>query len=129
MYITETGNPYQNVIRDYYPAHLDEEIGQVLELPTEDTVILVVSDHPDAQARRRFLRQRVADPRRAPLVLNQYPEKITPFSKLDVNWDKTRVWSEGVTRPRLLQRQGREPKGVIELHQYERFRDEIKARF
>ena len=38
-------------------------------------------------ARRRLLRQRVADPAGL-LVLNQYPEKVTPFGKLDVNWEQ-----------------------------------------
>ena len=35
---------FRDTIRDYY-RHLDEEIGRVLELLTDDTVVLVVSSH------------------------------------------------------------------------------------
>src|SRR5258705_1791339 len=38
------GNPYEDVIRDYYRL-LDEEVGELLECLTEDTIVLVVSDH------------------------------------------------------------------------------------
>ena len=40
----EPGNPFQDVIRDYY-RYLDDEIGRLLELLTDDTIVLVVSDH------------------------------------------------------------------------------------
>src|SRR5437016_14069960 len=40
----EPGNPYQNAIPEYY-LKLDEEIGRVLELLDNDTIVLVVSDH------------------------------------------------------------------------------------
>jgi len=63
------------------------------------------------------------------LVLNEYPKEITPFSKLSVNWDKTRVWSEGGYYARVFFNvKGREPNGVIERADYERFRDEVKAK-
>ena len=38
------GNPYEEVIRDYY-LYLDDEIGTILDLLTDDTAILVMSDH------------------------------------------------------------------------------------
>jgi predicted AlkP superfamily phosphohydrolase/phosphomutase len=63
------------------------------------------------------------------LVLNKYPEQVTPFSELDVNWEKTRVWSEGGYYARIfLNVKGREPQGVIDKTDYESFRDEIKAK-
>ena len=62
-------------------------------------------------------------------MLNQYPKEITPFGKLDVNWEKTRVWSEGGYYARVFFNvKGREPSGVIEKSEYERFRGEIKAK-
>jgi predicted AlkP superfamily phosphohydrolase/phosphomutase len=64
------------------------------------------------------------------LVLNEYPPEITPFSKLSVNWAKTTVWSEGgYYAPVFFNVKGREPNGVIARHDYEQFRDEIKAKF
>ena len=40
----EPGNPYESVIPDYY-LWLDEQIGSVMEMLDQDTVLLVVSDH------------------------------------------------------------------------------------
>ena len=55
---------------------------------------------------------------------------MTPFAKLDVNWEKTKVWSEGGYYARVFFNvKGREPQGVIEPADYEPFRDEIKAKF
>src|SRR5438067_533090 len=39
----EPGNPYREAIRDYY-RYLDDELGSILELLTDDTIVLVVSD-------------------------------------------------------------------------------------
>src|SRR5207237_8140854 len=39
----EPGNPYQNAIPEYYLT-LDEQIGRVLELLNNDTIVLAVSD-------------------------------------------------------------------------------------
>jgi predicted AlkP superfamily phosphohydrolase/phosphomutase len=124
----EPGNPYQEVIRDYY-RHLDNEVGSLLELLTDDTVILVVSDHGARRLDGGFCVNEWLI-REGLLVLNRYPEQVTPFSKLDVNWEKTRVWSEGGYYARVFFNvKGREPRGVIEPNDYERFRSEIKSRF
>jgi predicted AlkP superfamily phosphohydrolase/phosphomutase len=40
----QPGNPYENVIPEYY-QWLDEQIGSVLELLDSKTLVLVVSDH------------------------------------------------------------------------------------
>jgi predicted AlkP superfamily phosphohydrolase/phosphomutase len=64
------------------------------------------------------------------LVLNEYPREVTPFGKLDVNWDKTKVWSEGGYYARVFFNvKGREPRGTIDPAAYEGFRDEIKTMF
>jgi predicted AlkP superfamily phosphohydrolase/phosphomutase len=64
------------------------------------------------------------------LVLKSYPTEVTPFGKLDVDWEKTKVWSEGGYYARVfLNVKGREPQGVIDPAEYESFRDEIKTKF
>ncbi|MBX6313453.1 MAG: alkaline phosphatase family protein [Isosphaeraceae bacterium] len=124
----EPGNPYREAIRDYY-RYLDDEIGRLLGLLTDDTIVLVVSDHGAQRLDGGFCVNEWLI-REGLLVLNHYPETITPFQKLDVNWDKTRVWSEGGYYARVFFNvKGREPRGVIEPADYERFREEIKARF
>ena len=99
----EPDSPYSDVIRDYY-RYLDDEIGSLLELLNDDTLVLVVSDHGARQAGRRLLRQRVADPRGAPRAqplprgdhsVRQAGRELGPDPGLERG---------GLLRPRLLQR-------------------------
>lgn len=123
------GNPYESVIPDYY-QHIDEQIGQTLELLDKDTIVLVVSDHGAQRLDGGFavnewlIREEL-------LVLNQeMPTEVTPFAKLKVNWAKTKVWSEGGYYARVFFNvEDREPRGIIPEAQYESFRDEIKQKF
>ena len=123
----EPGSPYEEVIRDYY-RYLDEELGSILELLTDDTALLVVSDHGAQRLDGGFCVNEWLV-REGLLVLNEYPDKVTPFGKLSVNWEKTKVWSEGGYYARVfLNVKGRELNGVIDPADYEKFRDEMKAR-
>jgi predicted AlkP superfamily phosphohydrolase/phosphomutase len=123
----EPDSPYRDTVHDYY-RHLDLEIGKVLELLTDETIVLVVSDHGAQRLDGGFCVNEWLV-REGLLVLNTYPSQVTPFGQLDVNWEKTRVWSEGGYYARVfLNVKGREPQGAIEPAEYERFRDEIKAR-
>jgi predicted AlkP superfamily phosphohydrolase/phosphomutase len=124
----EPDSPYRDTVHDYY-RHLDLEIGKVLELLTDETIVLVVSDHGAQRLDGGFCVNEWLV-REGLLVLNTYPSQVTPFGQLDVNWEKTRVWSEGGYYARVfLNVKGREPQGAIEPGEYEQFRDEIKARF
>jgi predicted AlkP superfamily phosphohydrolase/phosphomutase len=124
----EPDSPYGEVIRDYY-RRLDEEVGSLLELLTDDTVVLVVSDHGARRLDGGFCVNEWLI-QQGLLVLNRYPDEVTPFAKLDVDWGRTKVWSEGGYYARVFFNvKGREPRGVIDPSEYEGFRDEIKARF
>jgi predicted AlkP superfamily phosphohydrolase/phosphomutase len=123
----EARSPFADVIRDYY-LYLDDELGRIFEVLTEDTAILVVSDHGAQRLDGGFCVNEWLV-REGLLILDEYPKEVTPFAKLRVNWDKTRVWSEGGYYARVfLNVKGREPRGMIERAEYERFRDEVKAR-
>lgn len=123
----QADNPYHDVIRDYY-RYLDAEVGTLLELLDEDTAVVVMSDHGAQRLDGGFCVNEWLV-REGLLVLNEYPREITPFSQLSVNWDKTKVWSEGGYYARVFFNvQGREPNGVLAPASYETFRDEIKAR-
>jgi len=123
----EPDSPFRDVIRDYY-LHLDEEIGRLLELLTDDTVVLVVSDHGAQRLDGGFCVNEWLV-REGLLVLHEQPKTVTSFDKLSVDWEKTKVWSEGGYYARVFFNvRGREPDGVIDLADYERFRDDIKAR-
>lgn len=121
-------SPYEDVIRDYY-LYLDDELGRILNLLTDDTAILVLSDHGSQRLNGGFCVNEWLV-KEGLLALNEYPKEITPFSKLSVNWEKTKVWSEGGYYARVFFNvKGREPQGTIEQADYEKFRDEIKAKF
>src|SRR6476659_6094894 len=123
----EPGNPYQNAIPEYY-LWLDEQIGSVLELLDNDTIVLVVSDHGAQRLDGGFAINEWLI-REGLLVLNEYPKTLTPFEKLNVNWSRTRVWSEGGYYARVFfNMQGREPQGVIPASEYESFQNEMKVR-
>jgi predicted AlkP superfamily phosphohydrolase/phosphomutase len=123
----EDGNPYEYVIRDYY-RHLDEEIGRILELLDDETSVLIMSDHGAKRLDGGFcVNEWLIE--EGLLVLNQYPDEVTRFDQLDVNWEKTTAWSEGGYYARLfLNVEGREPHGTIPKSRCEAVRDEIKAK-
>jgi len=121
------GSPYENAIPEYY-QWLDQQIGSVMELLDDETVVLVVSDHGAQRldggiAINEWLIQQGL------LSLKETPQTLTPFDKLNVDWDKTKVWSEGGYYARIFFNvQGREPHGVIPAADYESFQAEMKAR-
>jgi predicted AlkP superfamily phosphohydrolase/phosphomutase len=78
----EPGNPYQSAIPEYY-LWLDQQIGKALEIPSKDTVVLVVSDH-GAQRLDGGIAVNEWLIREGLLVLNEYPKTITPFDQLSV---------------------------------------------
>jgi predicted AlkP superfamily phosphohydrolase/phosphomutase len=124
----EPGSPFADVVRDYY-MYLDEQIASLIELLAEDTVVLVVSDHGARRLDGGFCVNEWLV-REGLLALRSYPEQVTPFAKLDVDWGKTTAWSEGEEYAGVfLNVRGREPEGAIDPADYERVRDEIKARF
>jgi predicted AlkP superfamily phosphohydrolase/phosphomutase len=124
----EAGNPYQDVIRDYY-LYLDYELGGILDVLDEDTAVLVVSDYGAQRCGGAFCVNEWLI-REGLLVLNGYPKQVTPFSALSVNWEQTKVWSDGGYCAQVFFNvKGREPAGAIDRADYEKLREEIQARF
>lgn len=123
----EPGGPLQNAVRDYY-RHLDDELAALLDLLTEETVVLVVSTHGAQRLEGGFC---VNDwlIRQGLLTLRSHPDRVEPFERLDVDWSQTKAWAEGGSHGQIfLNVKGREPEGTIEPSDYERFRDDLKAR-
>lgn len=125
-HVLHEDSPYRDVIRDYY-LYLDDEVGQLLELLDEETAVLVVSDHGAQRLDGGFCVNEWLV-RQGLLTLHEYPREVTPFAKLSVDWDRTKVWSEGGYYARVfLNVKGREPNGTIDPTDYEKYRDELKA--
>jgi predicted AlkP superfamily phosphohydrolase/phosphomutase len=122
------GNPYENLIRDYY-SYVDREIGALLELLDEDTQILVVSDHGAQRLEGGFCVNEWLR-REGLLVLKEPVHGPTPFSPSLVDWSRTRVWSEGGYYARVFFNvEGREPQGIVKESEYDDLIADMTARF
>lgn len=119
--------PYRNAIRDYY-RYLDDEIGGLLELLDDETLVVVLSDHGAQRLDGGFCINEWLV-REGDLVLNGYPDAVTGLRELDIDWARTRAWGEGGYYARLfLNVKGREPQGTVHPDDYEKVRDELIAK-
>jgi predicted AlkP superfamily phosphohydrolase/phosphomutase len=134
----EAGNKYENAIKDYYKL-IDGQLAQMLARIDDDTMVLVVSDHGGKKMdggicvnewlwRNGYLHLKDAPPQ------DRFDENgrrvLTPFTKVEVDWEKTIAWSAGGYYGRVfLNVEGREPQGVVKREDYERVRDELVERF
>lgn len=108
--------------------HLDAELAGLLDLLTEETVVLIVSTHGAQRLDGGFCVNEWLI-REGLLTLKSYPDRVEPFARLDVDWGRTKAWAEGGSHGQIfLNVKGREPEGAIEPGDYERFRDDLKGR-
>ena len=122
----ERGNKFENAIRDYY-REVDREIGELLAFADDTTAVLVVSDHG---AKRMDGGICVNEWLLANgyLTLAETPSYPMPFSKLKIDWSRTKAWGDGGYYARVfLNVAGREPNGTIAPEDYEKLRDELIA--
>jgi len=125
----EPDNPYQDAIPAYY-RYLDGELGELLGMLDDDTLVMVVSDHGGQAMQGGFavnewLRQEGL------LVLKEEPfyEGLIPIEKVEIDWKRTTAWGAGGYYGRIFMNvEGREPQGKIPADEYEKTRDDLKAR-
>lgn len=123
----EKGHQFEFAIRDYY-IYLDKEIGSVLKMIDDDTVVFVVSDHGaqtmvGAVCVNEFFRKEGL------LKLKEEPKAQKKLKTTDIDWSKTYCWGEGGYYSRIFMNvEGREPQGIIPKKDYEKVRDEIKTK-
>lgn len=108
----DPASPYAGDGLAYY-RFLDQRIGALIAGAPSETRVLVVSDHGARSLLGGIcINEWLLD--RGYLVLRRKPERITPFSKLDVDWSRTRAWGEGGYHARVcLNVAGREPEGCV----------------
>ena len=120
----EPGNKYENVMWEYH-RYVDEEMGKLLELVPDDTLVLVVSDHGAKSMvggiciNDWFVKQGY-------LKLKSAPAEPRRMEMDDIDWKHTIAWGEGGYYGRvMLNVQGREPEGIIPPADYEKVRTEL----
>ena len=123
----EAGNPYRDVIRDYYRL-VDREVGLTLSELDDETAVVVYSDHG---ARKMVGGVCINEwlVREGYLTLRNTPTSPTRLSMGDVDWPRTKAWGEGGYYGRVfINVRGREPEGTVSPDEYEAFRDGLAAR-
>jgi len=117
----------EHVIRDYY-AYLDEEIGTLLNLLNDDDTVLVVSDHGAQRLDGGFCVNEWLY-REGLLALKARPDRPAPLKPSQIDWPRTRVWSEGGYCARLFVNvEGREANGTVSPRDYDALLDDLQAR-
>ncbi|HDN79456.1 MAG TPA: phosphodiesterase, partial [Chloroflexi bacterium] len=121
------GNKYENVVLDYY-RYIDREIGDILGMVDDDTVVFVVSDH-GARPMEGGICFNEWLVREGYLVLKEEPDRMVPLEKVEIDWEHTIAWGEGGYYGRLfLNVKGREPQGVVAPDDYEKVREELREK-
>lgn len=123
----QSGNPYEKVAAEFY-RFLDSRIGSLLAAMTDDTTVIVVSDHG-----ARDMKGGVAVNqwliRNGFLFLRQEAQVETALRPEMIDWTRTFAWSEGGYYARIfLNVKGREPNGTIDPENYESVRDALADR-
>lgn len=120
----EPGNPYETVIPDFY-RYLDAWIGSLLATLSDDTTVIVVSDHGSRNllggihVNEWLIREGL-------LVLQDEPRGETRLTPELVDWTRTKVWSEGGYYARIFVNvTGREPSGTVAPSEYDAFLDQL----
>jgi predicted AlkP superfamily phosphohydrolase/phosphomutase len=122
----EAGNRFENALRDYY-RHIDNEIGALLNLLDDDTIVFLLSDHGAKKMEGGVCLNEwlIAN---GYLVLKNKPEGVVPLAQCEIDWTKTTAWADGGYYGRLfLNVKGREPQGVVEPDDYENWRGDLAA--
>jgi predicted AlkP superfamily phosphohydrolase/phosphomutase len=122
----EPGTPYANVILDYY-RFVDAQIGELLAMLDDRTVVFVVSDHGARAMDGGFCVNEWLI-RQGYLCLEERPDGVVPIGKAQVDWSRTIAWGAGGYYGRLfLNVKGRERCGTVDPKDYEKVREQLKA--
>jgi predicted AlkP superfamily phosphohydrolase/phosphomutase len=123
----EPGNPYEDVVHQYY-VYMDREIGETLDVLGDDVSVIVISDHGakgmhGAVCINEYLIQEGL------LSVKHYPDKPERLTADNIDWDGTRAWGDGGYYARLfLNVEDREPNGQIPAAELDQFKNELKAK-
>jgi predicted AlkP superfamily phosphohydrolase/phosphomutase len=117
-------NKYENVVKEYY-KYLDKEIGSLLELIDNDTIVIVVSDHGAKGMKGAFcINQWLM--KEGYLKTKDKPEKGSTLEESQIDWSNTIAWGWGGYYARIfINVEGREPQGIVTPEDYEKILNEL----
>ncbi|MFX1601151.1 MAG: alkaline phosphatase family protein [Promethearchaeota archaeon] len=120
----EPGNLFEGEMKKYY-IYLDKQIGDLLTLLDDDTIVMIVSDH-GAKAMKGLICVNMALEELGLLKFKTKSKPRTRIGQADIDWDNTYAWGWGGYYARIFMNvEGREPNGIIKTEDYEKIRDEI----
>ncbi|MHA1499448.1 MAG: alkaline phosphatase family protein [Promethearchaeota archaeon] len=118
------GNIFESVIKNYY-KFLDKQVGEVLGLLNNETIVMIVSDH-GAKAMKGCLCVNMALEKLDLLKFEQQPSPGTRLEDAKIDWTKTYAWGWGGYYARIfLNVKGRESQGIINPDEYEEWRNKV----
>jgi predicted AlkP superfamily phosphohydrolase/phosphomutase len=123
----EEDSEFRNALRDYY-IFVDKKLGELLSLLSEDTLIMVVSDHGMTRMHNRF---NLSDwlIKEGYLKLKKDLSEKTRLTMDLIDWDKTKAWAIGAYEGQIfINLKGREPKGIVENSEYEELVSELRQK-
>jgi len=121
------GNPLENSGLEYY-KFIDRKIGELLANLSDNTSIIVVSDHGAKRMEGGICINEWLI-REGYLKLKCKPQGIVRLEECEIDWKNTMAWASGGYYARVfLNVKGREPEGVISPGDYEKIRDELKEK-
>ncbi|MFX1238879.1 MAG: alkaline phosphatase family protein [Promethearchaeota archaeon] len=120
----KSGNIFESAIKNYYKK-IDKEIGEILNLLDNNTMVFVVSDH-GAKAMKGCICINMALEKLGLLKFKKNHKPGTKLQDAEVDWKKTYAWGWGGYYGRIfLNMKGREEYGIIDPEDYENWRDNI----
>ncbi|MDX2215792.1 MAG: alkaline phosphatase family protein [Oculatellaceae cyanobacterium bins.114] len=120
----EPNSPYANAIHDYY-CYVDRRVGELLAQCSDETAVLVVSDH-GARPLMGGICVNEWLIKEGYLTLKATPSEPKSLDEVEVDWSRTKAWGAGGYYGRIfLNVQGREPQGTIPIAEYEKERSQL----
>lgn len=113
------GNPYEDVIPDYYRL-IDRLIGELLEVIPRNAQVFIVSDHGAKAMKGAFAINQWLE-QEGYLKLKEKPGKPgVDLSREMIDWGSTIAWAWGGYYSRVfINLKGREPRGIVGREEYE----------
>lgn len=118
------GNMFETSIKNYY-EYLDKEIGEILKLIDENTIVMIVSDH-GVKAMKGCICVNMVLEKLKLLKFKKKPQPGTILEDTEVDWENTIAWGWGGYCAKIfLNVKGREKNGIVKKDDYDKVRNQV----